>query len=392
MIPDWTRLEPYRPLDPGDPAYVERPSGGARLAEWIHAGKSAVLVAGTVGIGKSTELSQAAKLLEIDGAACLIPLDRLENMRRITAESALLKVAGHLAQVAISQLSLDLSEQVRYLLASKGLLPDQYRKTYGGYRGATFVQPEAIATAVIREVARLAKHGRVTLLIDGLEKTPEPQAREVFDALAALPDEASVVVVVPWHAAYGPRADSLVRPGEKLFALRPILVDRKEGAPGRAFMARLLERRLGLSPGVFSSLPYLQQEPAEQAEEAPPSEMRDLVDRAAEWSGGIPRIFLQLMVDAGTYARLNRDAAWPSMSDLNDAVKDMIDSFRRVLLPGDTHALATVDGTDGREMDLERKLRLLAHGALLERDEGERTTLRLHPLVRPLVGSQEAHG
>ena len=106
---------------------------------------------------------------------------------------------------------------------------------------------------------------------------------------------------------------------------------------------------------------------------------------AARWSGGIPRTFLQLLADAGTYARLRRDASWPEPTDLADAVADQEDSVRRVLLPGDTQAILAAEGTDGRELDLGRKVRLMAHGVLLERLRNRRPTLEVHPLARAAV-------
>jgi hypothetical protein len=106
-----------------------------------------------------------------------------------------------------------------------------------------------------------------------------------------------------------------------------------------------------------------------------------LLGRACKASGGIPRVFLQLSADAGTYARVKRGATWPDDSDLSDAIVDQQDSFRRALLPGDTQAIMAVDGTDGRELDLERRVRLLAQGILLERIRDGRVSVEIHPLV-----------
>jgi hypothetical protein len=103
-------------------------------------------------------------------------------------------------------------------------------------------------------------------------------------------------------------------------------------------------------------------------------------------SGGLPRTFLQLVADAGTYARAKRDAAWPDDSDLQDAVADQEGSFRRALLPGDTQAILAAAGTDGRELELERKVRLLAQGILLERVRRDDTVLEIHSLAVRAVG------
>jgi hypothetical protein len=110
-----------------------------------------------------------------------------------------------------------------------------------------------------------------------------------------------------------------------------------------------------------------------------------LLERAVMSSGGLPRVFLQLVADAGTYARVKRGAAWPDDSDLSDAITDQQDSFRGALRPGDTQAIVAVAGTDGRELDLERRVRLLAQGILLERVRDGHATLEIHPLVEPAI-------
>ncbi|HET7499464.1 MAG TPA: hypothetical protein VFK02_00615 [Kofleriaceae bacterium] len=110
-----------------------------------------------------------------------------------------------------------------------------------------------------------------------------------------------------------------------------------------------------------------------------------LLGIAFKASGGIPRIFLQLVADAGTYARVSRGAAWPDASDLDAATFDQRDSFRRALLPGDTDAILAAVGTDGREIDLDRRVRLLAQGILLERVRDGKLSLELHPLVADAV-------
>jgi hypothetical protein len=91
------------------------------------------------------------------------------------------------------------------------------------------------------------------------------------------------------------------------------------------------------------------------------------------------------MADAGTYARVKRAEGWPENSDLLDATSDQQDSFRRALLPGDAAAINSIEGTDGRELDLERRIRLVAQGILLERVRDGRVVFEAHPLVAPLL-------
>jgi hypothetical protein len=364
MDPDWKALTPHRPLDPGDAAYVERPADGGRaIADLVVAGKSTVLVAGPVGVGKSTELAAAAQRLQASRVVCLAPLDRWENMRRITAERALLRIAGRLAYVALRVLRLPLSPPLRASLVAHGVLtPDP---SEGNTTSILQGSPAMLAHATVEEVTRLSAQQHVALLVDGTEKADGGSAVELFDALADLPEELDLVVVVPWSAAYGPRAPDVIRQGERLFTVRALPVEGPLGDDGQFFLRQMLVQRI--------------------APVSLPADFRPILDLAAVWSGGIPRTFLQLIADAATNARLRRHGPWPTQEDLQDAAADLRDSFRRILLPGDTEALRAVDGTDGREMPLDRKVRLLAHAALLERAGEHGPFMEPHPLVRMLL-------
>ena len=70
-----------------------------------------------------------------------------------------------------------------------------------------------------------------------------------------------------------------------------------------------------------------------------------------------------------------------SIQYLADALTDQRESLRRLLTPGDAAAISRVVGTDGRELDLERRVRLLSHGILLERAGSDGPLLEAHPLV-----------
>ena len=51
------------------------------------------------------------------------------------------------------------------------------------------------------------------------------------------------------------------------------------------------------------------------------------------------------------------------------------------MLPGDADAALAAAGTDGRELELNRKIRLMAHGILLESAIHRVPVLELHPLA-----------
>lgn len=388
MVPDWKLLAPHRPLDPGAAAYIRPPDGtGERVAKWIAAGGSTVLLGGPVGVGKSTELAHAASQLQATHVACLVPLDRFANMRKITADEARSVITARVADLALRVLGIDLSDDLREVLRARNLVDARWmRGTTWALREAS---PEIVLDLTLREVARLSRQRRICLLVDGLEKCPEAVGREVFDAIAGAPDDVDLAVVVPWYAAFGPGSDQVVRSGEKLFSVRPPAVSGAEGRVGRDFLRGVLGRRLGMAPEFFDATTLIDAPPG-VTDVVAPGPVALLVERASEQSGGCVRTFLQILADAGSYARLRRDADWPDEADIEDALADQRDSFRRILLPGDRDAILEADGTSGMELALDRKIRLMAHGVLLERLHGRDAVLEAHPLARAVLGMGEA--
>jgi len=385
MTPDWKALSPHRPLPPGDERYVVPPVAGDRdIAARISAGSRTILVGGPAGVGKSTEMARAAALLRGQGNfALVVPVDVWENMRRITPEQLLLRIAGRVAYVAMQFLKppASLSHDLLAVLVQAGVLGESVLQQ--GVTAIYKASPLALAGAALTETARVTNR-HVCLLIDGMEKVADaPSSVELFEALGSLPEDVDLAVVVPWHAAFGSRSETVVRPGEHWSMLAPPPVDGDEGAPTRKFMRSVLARRLGLDPGLLE--PGLARFAAAQPAMAVPTEFVTVVEQASIWSGGIVRTFLQLVADAGTYARLNRQDAWPNESDLADAIADLEDSFRRSLLPGDTPAALAAAGTDGRELKPARKVRLLSRGVLIERRVGKKAILEVHPLANRVL-------
>jgi len=236
--------------------------------------------------------------------------------------------------------------------------------------GAHFPSAEATLRLAISEVARLSKE-RIVFLIDGLEKVPQDRTEDLFDVLRSLPESIDVVVVIPWHLSFGPRPEVMVRGGEKIFWLRAWEVAGDAGEAGRKALAEILVRKLGIDTSELA--PH-----------------RELIKEAAEQSGGAPRTFLQLIADAGTYARLRGRDDWFTREDFEDAVRDQHDSYRRLLLPGDREAIMHAELTDGVEMELPRKIRLMAHGFLLELIRDGKPMLVIHPLAYPTLWSDNA--
>lgn len=384
-MPDWTTLAPHRPLNADDTRYVPPPrEAGNEIAERLIAGTQIVLVGGPTGIGKSTELGRAAAYLRGTGrrVPCLVPIDMWENMRRLTPEQLLLRVAGRVAYIATQNLGLPLNPDLLAPLVKAGVLtPSVLRDASSNTFHASAT---ALARAVLDDVARLSSQGRVTLLIDGIEKVPEgTAAAELFEALTGLPDHVEQVVVVPWHVTYGPLSETVIRSGEHWLFLHPKRAEGEGEVPVRAFLREILARRLGLDAAWLDPA---RTTAATGVPKAPPVEFAAVVEQAITLSGGIPRTFLQIMVDAGTTGRLRHGEAWPHENDLADAIAELEDGFRRALLPGDTRASFLAEGTDGRELELDRKVRLLSRGVLLERRDGKRAVMEIHPLARRPLG------
>jgi hypothetical protein len=320
-------------------------------------------VVGPIGIGKSTELARAADELSKSRVACLVELglDRAEKMRNITGEQVLLRCAGALAAYASDHLHLPIHDTLRAALHNAGVLEKRFVTPIANVPA---MSPLAMANATIAEVSRLAQRP-LTLLIDGLEKTLEAPARVALDALADLPEEVELVVVAPLNAAYGPQAQQILRPGERIVALRPL-----PSALSVPFMFRIVTERLNLSPLALVD------------SDANPNPIRS----AAQWSGGLPRLFLEILADAASYARLD-GLDWPNGRHVEAAVNDQIATLRRVILAQDMDALREIKAPSlfRHPLELDQKLRLLQSGVLAEEGSDPNIALALSPLARALL-------
>lgn len=373
--PNWKALRPHVPVEPGEDLYIPRDGSAAEeIVEWIQAGRSPLLVGGPVGVGKSSELARAYEVLGERDHSFLLQIDRLENMRRLTSERLLHRL--------IQLIRLGAERESAYTLSDEHLaLAQRVESLLAGKPVPVRVSTRVLVNSLLSEVLRDSPRGRVTILIDGLEKVPQGEGVfELFDALAAIREDVGLVVVIPWHAAFGPHAETVVRSGERFVGVRAVDVQGEDGTAAREFLRDVLLEHLGLpDQELMSELGKTRRRRGAAAARY------DLVQTAMELSGGVPRVFLQLMADAGSYAAIRGRRGWPLPEDLDDAVADSADSFRRLLLPGDTAAVARVAGTSGAELDLDRKVRLLSHGVLLERMRNGRLELEVHPLLADTV-------
>jgi hypothetical protein len=296
-----------------------------------------------MGCGKSSELAAAEVRLHAGWITCRIQMDRLFDMRK---------------EIPV--------EDVQRALASA-----VFERGYpGGNKHLTTTgEPRDLVLAVLRDLAGVGPPRKPNLLIDGLEKCSEANARQVIRAILEFADDANLAIVVPASMVTGPDAHDLLDAME-VFPVRAVLVD---GEPqelaerGRAFFFDMALRRLG----------------------GPLENLAALVNRAAVSSGGVPRAFLQLLRDAKRYAALaERDE--PTLPDLEDAERDHAEHLERLLDQGDADALRAAADTTGRELDKARRLRFLLHGLLLEYKAVDRVFVRPAPLLARALAHRDA--
>lgn len=345
----WHDLDPARPVQGYEPAYVPRRAGGDRLAVLVDYGLTPVAVAGHAGAGKTTEVLRTIAVLPSRWRPMRVDLRRLTEAW--TRRHVLHGLAEHLVDRLVDE---DAS-----FVPTRGLIDDLRASNPTFARGHGRVRPALeLAGVVADEIEEHLDGRRLVLFLDGLDRVRVDDARVALDALAELALRLPLVVVVSPALVYGPDAVETLR------AYRVFTVPVRDRAEGAAFLEELLLRRLDL--------------------DELPDAARAAVDRALRGCGGLPRTFLALLRDAALYARVE-DRELPSVLDVEDALRDHLDSLRRLLVDGDLAVLAAADGTRGLEVPADRRIRLLSHGLLLEVPRGDGVRVVPHPALRPLL-------
>ncbi len=354
MDDGFSKLAPHRPLRQGAAEYAQRPeSSGSDLADAVRAGWKRIAIVGPMGVGKSTELAAAQQALSQDRFAFRLGLDLSFDMRRIEAGEVFLHIL------------------TRFLAARPNpTIEMAVQMAQDPARGANRDLRRDLARRALRAA------GDAVLLVDGLEKADDAAARAVAEELFALSDDADVVLVVPMSFAYGPGA-AILGEDVRLFPIRPVLVwgpPIEDTVRGKLFLREVALRHL--------HRPSLAPLGSDQA-------LLELVDSASVASGGVPRVLLQLLRDAHRHAMVMRRSPL-DLENLEKAEHDHGEQLRRSLLPGDMDALAKAEGQDGSEVPLDRKLRFLLQGHLMEYRRGDRFVMHMAPtLARALRVSQE---
>jgi hypothetical protein len=332
--------------------YVPRARQGAdAMAALLRAGlDQPIALFGPAGSGKSTELSALAIIKDPEWVGSLIRLDREMPYSDSTSVDDVLKViAARTVSGVVQTLKLRLSETLQAQAS-----------------GAVYVEGFDVLLAAVREI-QVASQSVVALLIDGLEKASNGLARRVLSNLQRLSETTPVriVVVAPTAIATGPSAGILQ--DYHLEYLGPVIVATTThptvtpelAEDGVRFLLAIAEKRLG------SAL----------------SEDLDKFFRfCAELSGGLPRTFLQLAQRAALSAAMN-GRELPNRDDAIEAARYQSDFLMRLLQDGDAEQLRGADGTKGLEVEIERRVRFLANGLLLEYRTPGGPVVRVAPLM-----------
>lgn len=370
---DWKALAPHQPLrvDEISASYVPRPSGGAQdLVARIRARLDRpIAVAGPAGCGKSTELAATAHELRNEAFCWLVPVERAFSAG-LPDSSVIERLALALSALVGDRRRAALSTELRGAL---GEIEAELELGAETYVAQTALRGQALLRSVLKELAAMLATARVVVLGDGLERLPISSARAVARSLATLADVAAIVVVLPPGLVLGPESYEIVSE-YRVHSVGPLplgvaavlkgddaVTAAAEGVETRKFLREVVRRRLSLGDDL--------------------GELRNVVEQATDLSGGIVRVFLQLVQQAGDYATLSGREI-PNAVDFRRAADDQADTLFRLLKEGDKQLLREADGTDGSEVPIDRRIRYLSHGLLLEHQLDGRHVCTVAPLVR----------
>ena len=377
MSYDWKALAPTRPLAVADIAatsalYVPRFGAGAdEIDALLDAGlDQPVAIFGPAGAGKSTELGALAKRRQPKWVGPLVRLDKLlAYTETTTVDDVLEAIARFTIEVAIDRLGLKLSGDLAAAVGRVSL----------GVGAHMFPRGFDLLLATVRDLQRASRQHDIGLLIDGLEKAAPDLARRVLQRLESLRAEARLVAVVPTSLAAGPGASAL--DNYHHVAIGAVVVSdsvevlMKGPTDGDRFLFEIGARRLGVPSDRLGR----------ESWDTTPRALR----RCIVMSGGLVRTVLQLLQRAALYATM-AGRATPDVEDVQRAEDEQRSFLLRLLSEGDSEALRAAHNTNGLEVPLEKRIRFLANGLLLEHQVGGERFVHVSPLLRhPILGAPE---
>ena len=362
---DWKALSPTRPLGPDETdgsLYVPRVGeGAAEIDARLNGGlEDPVGIFGPAGAGKSTELAELARRRQRRWVGSLV---RLDKVIAYTDTTSIVDVLDAVAFETI-RLAICAGVPVSGALGNSDGRFDQEVVKFSGLSGFDLL------LAAVREIRAASSSGSVGLMVDGLEKASRDLAETTLAHLERLRGEASVVVVVPMGLATGP-SGAILEAFDRV-SIGPIVVDGAldpSGVAGFKFLFNVVARRLGISAdqvgGDEDTTAYA-------------------IRHAIALSGGLVRTCLQLVQKGALYATM-RGRPVPAKEDVERAGREQSSFLFRLLKEGDVAALRAVHATNGMELELERRVRFLASGLVLEYATSHGTVARVCPLLEEAI-------
>jgi len=362
---DWKRLRPNLVVAPGDPLYAWRPdtwNGGERLAALLAAGMGPLVIAGPPGSGKSTELAAAASELAKNYATLLVPLDPLVSGQPFDARRLAVALTHAVARDLTGR-GVELAPEVQSAL----------RLSTSPWLGAQYDGIELLLH-LLRAARSLPGSQPVALLIDGLDKCTAATARAIASDLRPLAREAPLALVLAPSAVTGPEAHELLRSFRLCpVGAVPISLDLPGTSPMDAwkFLSAIALQRLGWAgwPGNVEKYAY----------------------KAALCSAGLPRSFLLFLQDVAGYSGISGHGR-VTRAGMRMTYRLHHESAIRLLCAGDLPDLERAKGTNGSELPLAAKLRLLDQGLVLEYEGDGKIIVQPHPILTEYGVSPIADG
>jgi len=309
-----------------------------------------LLIAGQPGCGKTTLLTSTVKALRQEGRfAALVNLERDTAMQDLGAAEMYLSVTAALLQAAEEQAKALSETALEACLqwigtyigkriprpATPKIIADELRRMLSSLKDSadlrrtlrTSVLEQEIADpfSLVEHVLADLKPSRPVVVLDGLDKLAPVSARSFFlqnDKQPMVDVPGAAIVTIPLSVVYEPtynvlgerynNADNAVLPAVRLWELDPDERRLKRSERGFEVLRQVVSARVGES----AAAPLLDA----------------TIERAIECSAGNIRELARL-IQASIVKAAVRDAEFIELMDIEAAVADQRESFRRAFQP-----------------------------------------------------------